>query len=157
MGGILNAINQYAKWGSFVCVFAVLGYYLCLGIWNFLSKLHRWNETHVKVKISLQGRELELSALIDTGNSLYDPVTGKPVSIISKQVSKNLLREDRGIRYISLRTLTNTDSFLPLICVEKLWILDEHQRCFEHVLFAVANEEFSKNGKYQVILNPNLF
>ena len=119
MGGILNAINQYAKWGSFVCVFAVLGYYLCLGIWNFLSKLHRWNETHVKVKISLQGRELELSALIDTGNSLYDPVTGKPVSIISKQVSKNLLREDRGIRYISLRTLTNTDSFLPLICVEK--------------------------------------
>jgi stage II sporulation protein GA (sporulation sigma-E factor processing peptidase) len=105
MGGILNVLSPYGKWGSFVCVFAVLGYHICLAIWNFLSKLHKWDKTHVKVKISLQGENIELDALIDTGNSLYDPATGKPVSIISKEVGKKFLHEDEETRYIFLQTL----------------------------------------------------
>ena len=155
MGGILNAIGQYVKIGSLFLVFAILGYYLSLGIWNFLSKLQRWNSCHVRVKLIFQDQEVELDALIDTGNSLYDPVTDKPVSILTKEIGGRFLQEE--VRSISLRTLTNAESFLPLICIDKLWILDGQNRCYEHVLFAIAEEEFSKNGMYKVILNPNLF
>ena len=157
MGGILNAINQYVKLGSLICFLAIIGYYLCLGIWNFLSKLQRWNSTHVKVKISFEGQEVKLNALIDTGNSLYDPVTGRPVSIISKSAGEKFLHDSEEIRYISLQTVTNTGSFLPILCAEKMWVLDERKYYFEQVLFALAEEEFSKSEGFQVILNPNLF
>ena len=157
MGGIMEALNQYARIGSMLWLFAIAGYYLSLGIWNFLSKLQRWNSVYVKVGISIKGQELSLNALIDTGNSLYDPVTGKPISIISKQVGQEFLHKSEEVRYVSLRTVTNTDSILPVIYAEKLWIQDEQKRCFQHVLFAIAEEEFSENGGIQVILNPNLF
>ena len=157
MGGILEALNQYIKIGGLFFVFAILGYYLSLGVWNFLSKLQRWNSTHVKVKIGFQGKELELNALIDTGNSLYDPVTGKPVSIISKSHVKDFWQETNNTHFISLQTITGTACNVPLICAEKLWIKDEKNRCFHKVLFAVADKEVSKNGMYQVILNPNIF
>lgn len=155
MGGILNAIGQYVKISALFFFFAILGYYLSLGIWNFLSKLQRWNSCHVKVRLLFQNQEIELEALIDTGNSLYDTVTGKPVSILSKQIGEQYLQKE--VRYISLRTVTNGESFLPLICVEKVWILEKQNRCYKNVLFAVADEEFSKNGLYKVILNPDLF
>ncbi len=157
MGGILEALNQYIKIGSLLFVFAILGYYLSLGIWNFLSKLQRWNSTRVKVKIVCQGQELELDALIDTGNSLYDPVTGKPVSIISNLHFQKISHESKEQCYIFVKTLTNTESYLPLICAEKMWVHGEQDYYFQYVLFAVADKEFSKNGAFQVILNPNLF
>lgn len=157
MGGIMGALDQYAKIGSMLWFFAIVGYHLSLGVWNFLSKLHSWNSIHVKVKISVKGQEKELNALIDTGNSLYDPITGKPISIISKQVGKDFLHEDEKLRYVSVHTVANADGELPIICAEKLWILDEQKRCFHQVLFAIAEEEFSKNREFQVILNPNLF
>lgn len=157
MGGIMEAMNQYAKIGSMIWLFAIVGYYLSLGIWQFLSKLQRWNRVHVRVIISVKDQKYDLNALIDTGNSLYDPVTGKPISIISKQAGKDFLHESEVLRYVTLRTLTNTDNNLPIICAEKMWIMDEQERCFHQVLFAVAEEEFSRNGEFQVILNPNLF
>ena len=157
MGGILESINQYVKMGSLFLIFALGGYYISLGIWNFVSKLHRWNQCHVRVRIRFKNQETEVDALIDTGNSLYDSLTGKPVSIVARECVKGLLQDSDVLRYISLQTLTNRESFLPIICVEKIWILNEEKTCFYQVMFAVADEEFSKNRKYQVILNPNLF
>ena len=157
MGGILESINQYAKIGSMLFVFALLGYYISLGIWNYLAKLQRWNCCHVKVQIEFRGQELEVDALIDTGNSLYDPVTGKPISIIAKESVKPFLRVDEKFRYVPLRTVTNAEKFFPIICVEKIKILDEQKQCFHQVLFAIGDEEFGKNGTYKMILNPNLF
>ena len=51
------------------------------------------NET-VKVTIVLNEKRAELTALIDTGNSLYDPISSLPVMIVQKDALKNLINCD---------------------------------------------------------------
>lgn len=46
------------------------------------------------MKIVWNGREAVVQALVDTGNSLYEPISHKPVSIIEKQAMEAVLPGD---------------------------------------------------------------
>ena len=46
-----------------------------------------------RVTVQISGKEWELNALVDTGNSLKEPVTGFPVAVLSKNMSEKIQRE----------------------------------------------------------------
>ena len=46
-----------------------------------------------QVTVKVAGNEWRFSALIDTGNSLNDPVTGWPVAVLSKDASEKIKRQ----------------------------------------------------------------
>jgi len=50
--------------------------------------------TYADVKISMEGKEVMIKGMVDTGNFLKDPFTGKPVLIISATAAKQLLPSD---------------------------------------------------------------
>ncbi len=69
------------------------GTVLLLGRWglaalprNFLQGLLR-----VPVRIRVQGREVALQGLVDTGNQLVDPLTGTPVVVVEYAALAHLL------------------------------------------------------------------
>lgn len=45
---------------------------------------------YVPVELSYQGKRLRLTALCDTGNTLRDPVTGRPVLVVGAEVAQQL-------------------------------------------------------------------
>ena len=49
----------------------------------------------VKVRLSLLGRQLELTALVDTGNTLTDPVSGRPVMVAEGESLAGLFPRER--------------------------------------------------------------
>ena len=53
LGGIMEVFRQYVRVGSFFLVVAIMGYYLVLGIWKFVSYMQRWNQCHCKVELYL--------------------------------------------------------------------------------------------------------
>jgi hypothetical protein len=70
--------------------------------WNDLSDPGVWEkkkkecELLYQVKFLWQGMEFQVQAFMDTGNFLYEPLEGYPVSIVEKAVfcnsTKNLLK-----------------------------------------------------------------
>ena len=68
----------------------------------------------VTAEIRMGGRRLTLTALIDSGNLLRDPVTGLPVIVISRRAAARLTmlpppgRLIPGMRLISVRTIAGT-------------------------------------------------
>jgi stage II sporulation protein GA (sporulation sigma-E factor processing peptidase) len=59
------------------------------GIFLYILWLRRKKGT-VQVELSRQGRTIRLNALQDTGNTLKDPVTGKPVLIVGPKAAETL-------------------------------------------------------------------
>lgn len=66
---------------------------------------------YVPVELSYRGKSLRLTALHDTGNTLRDPVTGKPVLVVGAEVAQQLL----GLTQQQLRSPVSavTDASLP--------------------------------------------
>lgn len=66
---------------------------------------------YLPVELSYGGKTMRLTALHDTGNTLRDPVTGRPVLVVSADVAQQLL----GVSQQQLRSPVTTvaDAFLP--------------------------------------------
>lgn len=159
MGGIMTSLQQYVKIGSLFLVLAIAGYYLSLGIWNFVSRLQRWNQCHCKVELFLNGKKYELRGLIDTGNGLSDPLTGQPVSILDRETVKKLWGESdlQRMRFVPYQSIGKKEGVLPVFQVDKMCVMREETHWFEKPLIGISEERISAGGDYEMILNPNLF
>lgn len=158
LGGILESFRPYVAFGSLFFVVAMVGYYLVLGIWKFISKVQRWNRYHCQVILFLDEKQYCVKGLVDTGNGLRDPLSGQPVSIIDRNVAKELFEEQRpdGVRYIPYQTIGKKDGVLPAILIDKMCVHRETECWIETPLIGISEEEFQTKD-YQMILNPNLF
>lgn len=56
-------------------------------------------QTIYDVEVAQQGRKLTLKALLDTGNGLREPISGRPVSIIERDVYDTLCHQTIQERY----------------------------------------------------------
>ncbi len=96
-GGTLWAVSL-AGGGGVTLSLRTLG--LSFGIcWGLLSLLLRAKKLmterkRVRVRVRFLGRETEFFALVDTGNSLSDPVTGRHVLVAGNRALRPLFRED---------------------------------------------------------------
>lgn len=61
---------------------------------SFLKERITQNRTMAKVRITCFDKQLEVKGLVDTGNFLTDPMTGKPVLVLSAQAARNILPEE---------------------------------------------------------------
>ena len=64
-----------------------------------LRSAARTGELHVPLRFCLDHSELELDALIDTGNLLSEPVTGLPVVLVSSTAAIRKREEGYPVRY----------------------------------------------------------
>ncbi|HPZ70768.1 MAG TPA: sigma-E processing peptidase SpoIIGA [Peptococcaceae bacterium] len=83
-------------WGmdlSWLLVGLVVAFFLAYGGVNCLRKNWRQQKLLSELSISVENRLVVISALLDTGNGLIDPVSQKPVIIAEAAALKDLLPE----------------------------------------------------------------
>ena len=97
--------------------------------------------------------------MIDTGNGLRDPISGKPVSILDRNTARELLGEVclKDVRYVPYRSIGKDAGVLPAIQFDRMCVLKETSCWVEMPLIAISEERISKEGEYEMILNPNIF
>lgn len=84
LGGIAMGLGSGGFWQLVV---AAAGVALMCAV-GFRGKLGA--VSYIPVEITFGGKQLHLTALQDTGNSLRDPVTGKPVLVVGADVAQKL-------------------------------------------------------------------
>ena len=123
-GGIFSFLGQYAQVGSLFFALAVASYYLASGALKMLSRLFHFGEIHCEVRLVYGKRTCSAAAVIDTGNHLRDPVSGKAVSIITRHMAEKLmsLEELKSLRKIEYHTIGKGRGMLPVVTIDSLWI-----------------------------------
>lgn len=163
ISGILRAI--FYKWrvlaGQEITAVAVLtGTYLCVraGIWVITKGKTIGKKCMCEVIICSAGEETNVKALLDTGNSLIEPISQKPVCIVEEGVLARItLQNPLFLRAIPYRSVGCERGTLYGVEIPKIKIYTENT-CYiaENVICAGAPHKLSTKGVYQMILHPAL-
>ena len=103
LGGAVTVLGSGGFWGlvaaaGCLCLMCVFGFRGVIG-----------GEAYVPVELSYGGKKLRLTALRDTGNTLRDPVTGKPVLVVNSEAAQKLT----GLSQQQLRSPVESMGVIP--------------------------------------------
>lgn len=112
-------------------------------------------------KVKLPGDEgiVEVSALIDTGNGLTEPVSHKPVAILEEEAWEHLRRWMRPEKFkvIPYHSIGKDNGILEGYEIDTIKVKgNECEKQYDKVIVAVFKGKVSKGGSYQMILPPEL-
>ena len=98
--------------------------YICLeGIIRFIKKAYQRN-MKVKVRLFINGKFKELKGLIDTGNNLLEPYTGKPVHIVCKDSVDEMIEDidlyKVNLKYVPFQSIGKEHGLLKAVEFEEM-------------------------------------
>jgi len=157
-------------------------FYIATKLFSFFSgKSFKANGLRKKLYLSFGENTAEITALMDTGNSLVDPVTLSPVIIAEYRQMKNLFSNDvrlsldklesdnltwimsditqKGIpaRLIPFSSLGKSNGMLIGFVPDRAEIRDDCGiRVLDKCVVGIYNKELSKDRSYGALLNPYL-
>ena len=160
LGGILLGVeNLVGKKNLSLGFLGILTVVLVLGIeftykkWNLKKELYE-----VDIYFSSQ-EKCRVSALLDSGNGLIEPISKKPVSVLGADVAdgyRSTLREE-NYRIVPFHSIGKDKGVMEAYFVEKLEIIREgEKRVVPKPVIAFAKDSVSVSGKYQMILHPEI-
>ena len=161
--GILRAV--FNKWriftGKEITVWAVLcGVYVCtqIGMWTIKCSRQVGRKSLYQVSIKSAGKETGLTALLDTGNSLIEPISKKPVCLIEEELLAHITLENPlFLRAIPYRSVGCVQGILYGVEIPEIRIRDgEKMILLQHVICAAAPHKLSTKNAYRMILHPAL-
>lgn len=161
-GGVLLFIIKSFPSGRIYLtnIFGVLGLgaLIFMGVSYFLGKKKQAQDIY-KVLIIGKGAQMSIHALLDTGNGLIEPISGKPVCILERNIFENLWKDNKpgGFRMIPFHSIGKSNGVLPGYIIPEIQIeIDGIVKSCKNIYVAVGEEKLSASGSYKMILNPSL-
>lgn len=158
-GALLFLRNRFPvfKTDSMVLT-AFLGYLGFLICRKGIKKYHAARQNHF-CRVVIHGDEsyLLINGLIDTGNGLREPVSGKPVAILEKGIWEKMKRFKRPEKYriIPFHSIGKARGTLDGYEVDHIRIeFEDGFKELDGVLIAVFDGKLSAKGGYQILLPP---
>lgn len=129
----------------------------CVGVRLFAATLVKRpmiGKTRYQVRLFLNEKSKEFTAMADSGNRLVEPVTGKPVSIIAAVDAKEFLGERVGVIMIPYRAVGTKNGTLPGVLFDRMEVLSEESGSIriERPIVAVSKEPIFFGKDFTMIL-----
>ncbi|MBQ6840095.1 MAG: sigma-E processing peptidase SpoIIGA [Oscillospiraceae bacterium] len=155
LGGVSSGIGTNGIWSM---VLAAMG--ICL-LCLFGIKYGVGSEQYVPVELCYGDRRVKLTALHDTGNRLFDPVSGLPVLVVGADAAQTLtgltkeqLRQPvesigsiPGLRLIPYKTIGKENGFMLGLRLPQVQVGSRRSSC----VVAFAPECLGTEGTYQAL------
>ena len=156
IGWIKSNLNTYYKIGSLFLVIAVVSYFIVRKILDVLEMFFKLPEKYCDVTLILGQQSCTVRALIDSGNNLYDNISGKPVHIITIKAMKKLTNEKEisMIRYIPYCTIHEEKGVLPVMKIDKMCVHQKIEKEIEFPIIGIMTHEKISGGAFEMILHP---
>lgn len=101
------------------------------------------------VSLTVDGQKAIASAMIDTGNSLRDRESGRPVIIAERSLFENITSPPKIIGY---KNIGKEPQYTYIYPVEKLSFADENRE-YEDVYVTFVDKPLSASGQYKILLH----
>ncbi|PYG89805.1 stage II sporulation protein GA (sporulation sigma-E factor processing peptidase) [Ruminiclostridium sufflavum DSM 19573] len=179
--GIAYVYGQ-SQWRMMVFSLITVGIIIKI-FWEVIQSRLIKEKLLVPVKISFDNRVIDLSALIDTGNSLKDPLTNIPVMVVEFNALQELLPQE--IKGIFAGAQENDLNYVTTIISKSKWFSRfrlipfcslgkengmligfkpdfieigevEDRRDIKNVIVGIYNRSLSSNEEYKALLGPEL-
>ncbi len=150
---------------------------ICPVLYKTLNNSRNTNKNTIQVKIHTQNHIIQDIAYYDSGNTLMDPYSHKPVIIMDATLLNNLITKneyDYICKYvetgdmkdifhiiidnehlypITYRTISNDFGILPAFKIKWLQVGNHFHK---NVIVGISPKSFPKNSEYKILLNKNI-
>lgn len=110
--------------------------------------------------IYLNGRHFVVRALVDTGNHLYEPLTGKPVCLVEYECMKCYLEQislTEEVWAIPYHTIGIQKGMLWGITADKVIFQNKWTKIIKSgCIIAFCHEKLSQSGEFSAIVHPDI-
>lgn len=129
---------------------------------SFVGRTSGEKGARYSVVLQCQNRVCRVTGLVDTGNGLADPVSGKPVCVIDFAVYTALCGNEKidgqkGYRLIPYSSIGKSKGLLEAFIIDEIEITAETMMHFKNVLCAVSQKTLFHNKEYGMIIHPRIF
>ncbi len=134
-----------------------MGFLICRKLIFVFQK--RKQEHFCQVFIPGDSGQVEIRALIDTGNGLIEPVSKKPVAILEENKWENLRMwmKPEKFKMIPYHSIGKENGMLEGYEVGAMEVKgDTGEKQFDKVIIAIFKGKISQKGGYEMILPPEL-
>jgi len=140
-----------------VCMAGTVTYVVCSFFWRKWRR--RREESLVSILLTWKDRSVRGQALLDTGNGLYEPISGKPVTIAERALLEELFAGawPEGFRAIPFHSVGRARGILPGYELTELVVFGENEKIrIEKPMVGCFDGKLSVKAAYQVLLHPAL-
>ena len=144
----LSSIIPVSKEIFFAVVSSIAAVVICF-LLEKKSRI-RWKEEHMKVKTVLEfgDRRLFATALMDTGNKLYDPIFHKPVILVDEKMIEEILRVCKTecperLHFIPFQSVGREKGLLEGLSFDHVSIKWQNKHMVFHNVIAASTKETS--------------
>lgn len=177
--------NVYMKNGVYIGTYpikiAILGgilSFFIIYIWVKISKNEQIKNNICSIEILFNNNRCELKALVDTGNFLKEPITGKSVIIVEKSKLKNVISDNilenlnkilngydinisneylSKLKILPFKSLGKENGILLGIQVNKIIVsLNENQYEKVNAIIGIYDGLLSKNQTYSALVSQDM-
>lgn len=164
----------------YIAVSVIIATFCITVIVRFLRHQKQMSKEIYEVWLTRGDVCVHTTGLVDTGNCLFDPITGKPVIVVEMRLMEEALEpslyhdlqkivkfEDASyhinsenatkIRLIPFQSIGKKRGILPAILLDEVEIRKDSQfLCSKKVIAALYDDVLSQTKEYQVILHKSL-
>lgn len=102
-------------------------------------------------------RKASVLAVVDTGNCLVEPISGKPVSVLESRIFESCFEKPPGFRAIPYRSVGCERGIMEGVQVEELRIeVDGVCKVCTGAYIGLSKRQVSTSGTYQMLLHPKM-
>lgn len=119
--------------------------------------MHKAREA--EVKIVWAANTLAVRGIVDTGNSLREPIGKSPVSILDPKAASELLPKDwemrRGFYLIPYHSIGQRQGWMRAFRADEMQVTTaEGTVTVREPVLAISGNGLSGNGAYRIVLHP---
>ncbi|MDD4503760.1 MAG: sigma-E processing peptidase SpoIIGA [Clostridiaceae bacterium] len=187
----INGLNLTSNGISFIGDFpvkilfaaVVVAYFTIKYSWDYVQHRIKRERIILKVEMCFEKKQLCLNALVDTGNSLKDPITSAPVMITEYDIIRDLLPDDvkriferctendlnaiaeimtiskwaARFRIIPFKSLGRENGMLVGFRPDTITIFDGDRKVqLSNIIIAIYRKNLSKDGEYSALIHPEM-
>ncbi|WP_243183302.1 sigma-E processing peptidase SpoIIGA [Anaerosolibacter carboniphilus] len=183
--GVFYIGNVFDTFSPKLLIYAgIIAYILIKYCWDYIQVKISREKIYVPICIEIENQKSQVKALIDTGNSLHDPLSKYPVIIVEYEAIKDLLPLDiqgmfnnsskdinldliTGIiqssqwmnrfRMIPFKSLGKDNGMLIGFKPDCVELQDNnHSKCIKEIIIGIYTRKLSTDGDYHALLHPDL-
>lgn len=150
--------NAFEAMPLYIWILLMTGIYFGIRfLWLNLCEIQKRRKYIYKVTLYYGEKEQRLMALVDTGNHLYEPVTHKPVHIVTYDSCRQLFNGAAVQAFVPFQSIGKENGMMPVVFPDRMCV-ERDGKVIEITkpVIGISKHRLSPSGEYEMLLHDEL-
>ena len=120
---------------------------------KYITRSAFFNNYIFEIELNYQNKIYKFRGFLDTGNELYEPVSGLPVIIVEKRCIPGVFYHEKYFYKIPYKVITGDTSYFEGIKIKNVYFKNNNRDFYADVILCTTNTLLDSNKRFEAILS----